>query len=442
MSVASFPEASIFFTHRSESLASTLICATLGVMRYSKLFSKTRREAPKDEVSTNAKLLLRGGFIDKLMAGSYTLLPLGKRVEATIQQIVREEMNATGAQEILMPLLHPKAIWNETGRWDSAKEVMYQFKKGEKEYGLSFTHEEIVLDLVRKHTSSYKDYPVKIYHFSTKFRDEPRARSGILRGREFLMKDLYSLHTTEEDMNKYYWEVAAAYKKVFSRMGLDAKMTEASGGVFTKEHTHEFQVLTNGGEDQIFYCESCDFSENAEIAQVKESELCPRCKKGKVKVGRAIEVGNIFRFWKSYSEKMNVVFADEKGEKSHPFLASYGIGITRVIGALVEVFHDDKGIIWPKEVAPYDAHLVHIEDPDTEPRVQEVYETLTKAGIDVLWDDREDTGAGEKFADSDLIGIPVRLVVSGKTGDKVEWKARDNDKTEMLTLDEAVSKLK
>lgn len=408
-------------------------------MRYSGIFAKTKREAPKDEVAVNAQLLMRGGFIDKLMAGSFTLLPLGKRVESKIQQIVREEMNTTEAQEILMPLLHPKDIWNETGRWDSARKVMYQFKKEEKEYALSFTHEEIVLDLIRKHTASYKDYPVKIYHFSTKFRDEPRAKSGILRGREFLMKDLYSVHTTEEDMNKYYWEVAEAYKKVFKRIGFDVRVVEAAGGVFTKEHTHEFQVLCEAGEDTIFYCDECEFTQNKEITQVQEGDLCPSCGKGKIQMGKSIEVGNIFRFWTSYSEKMNVMFTDTKGQKHHPFFASYGIGITRLVGTLAELFHDNKGIRWPESVAPYKVHLVSLDN--TAEKAREIYEHLVKNDIEILWDDREDISAGEKFADTDLIGIPVRLVVSAKTSDQLEWKRRDSDKTELISLEELVKRL-
>src|ERR1035437_3312608 len=270
------------------------------IMRYSKLFGKTVRDFPKEEVSTNAKLLIKAGFIDKLMAGSFTLLPLGFRVKEKIEQIVREEMDATGANEMLMPLLHPKEIWNETGRWDSAKEVMYQFKKDDKEYALSFTHEEIVLDVLRKKISGYKDLPVKIYHFSTKFRDEPRAKSGILRGREFLMKDLYSAHLTEEDLDKYYWEVADAYIRICKRFGLDPKIVEAAGGVFTHAHTNEFQVLCDQGEDTIYYCErkdvscDCNFAENKEITKVKLGDSCPKCKDYKIKEAKAIEVGNIF----------------------------------------------------------------------------------------------------------------------------------------------------
>src|SRR3989344_46431 len=411
-------------------------------MRYSKLFPKTIKEAPRDEVAINAKYLLRGGFIDKLMAGSYTLLPLGKRVEQKITQIIREEINKTGAQEILMPLLHPKSIWNETGRWDKADEVMYKLKKDDKEFALSFTHEEIFLDLIRKHTSTYRDFPVKAYHFSTKFRSELRAKSGILRGREFLMKDLYSIHTSQEDLDKYYDEVRDAYLKTFERVGLSAIVAEAAGGVFTDSTTHEFQVLCETGEDEIIYCSGGDFAQNVEIAKVSEGKPCD-LGHGPLKRAKVIEVGNIFRFGTSYSEKMDVSFTERSGKKQFTYLGSYGIGVTRLIGTLVELFHDDKGIIWPKEVAPFDVHLVHIEDKETEPWVRDIYKRLADSGIDVLWDDRENVSAGEKFADADLIGIPVRLIVSKKTGEgRVEWKNRDSEKTETLEVSEALKKLK
>ncbi|MBI4089427.1 MAG: hypothetical protein HY424_01810 [Candidatus Levybacteria bacterium] len=409
-------------------------------MRYSKLFGKTIKEAPSDEVAVNAKLLLRGGFIDKLMAGSYTLLHLGRKVEQKIERIIREEMNSTGAQEILMPLLHSKEIWNETGRWDSAREVMYQFKKNDKEYALSFTHEEIVMDLIRKHVSSYKDFPVKIYHFSTKFRDEKRAKSGILRGREFLMKDLYSAHVSKEDMMKYYSQIIEAYKKAFKRMGLDAILTEAGGGVFTKNTTHEFQVIADSGEDEIIYCPGGDFSANAEISPVKEGKQCD-LGHGPLKKAKTIEVGNIFPLGTYYSEKMNAMFTDQDGKKKPIWLASYGIGLTRAVGAIVEIHHDDKGIIWPKEVAPYDCHLIEIQNSKFKSFGDGVYEQLKKARVEVLLDDRDDVSVGAKFADADLIGIPVRLVVSAKTGDKIEWKERSKKATELLTIDEIIKKL-
>jgi len=402
------------------------VCYTLGEMRYSQLFGKTVRDFPKEEVSINAKLLIKAGFIDKLMAGSFTLLPLGFRVKEKIEQIVRE---------------HPKEIWNETGRWDSAKEVMYQFKKDNKEYALSFTHEEIVLDILRKKISGYKDLPVKVYHFSTKFRDEPRAKSGILRGREFLMKDLYSAHLTAEDLDKYYWEVADAYLKIFKRFGLDAKVVEAAGGVFTDSHTHEFQVLCDQGEDTIFYCDcdkSCDckFAENKEITTVKAGDKCPKCGDCKIKEAKAIEVGNIFKFGTVYSQKMGVYATDKDGSRRLLHFGSYGIGITRMIGTLVELFHDDKGIIWPKAVAPYQVYLIEIGKD-----AGKIYDKLQTAGVEVLYDDRE-VSAGQKFADADLIGIPVRLVVSAKNGEKIEWKERASEKMAVLNLEEVLKRLK
>jgi len=406
-------------------------------MLYSEIFGKTTKSAPKDEMAVNARLLLQAGFIDKLMTGSYTLLPLGKKVEAKIQRIIAEEMNLTGAQELLMPLLHPKSIWNETGRWETAKQVMYQFKKDGREYALSFTHEEIVLDLIRKYVSSYKDFPVKIYQFSTKFRNEPRAKSGILRGREFIMKDLYSAHISQKDMDKYYWEVSGAYTKIFKRMELATKIVEASGGVFTESHTHEFQVLSESGEDVIFYCDKCDFAQNKEIATVKEADKCPKCKNS-VKSGKSIEVGNIFRFATVYSEKMKVNFTDEKGQKSYPYFASYGIGVTRLIGAIVEMFHDKSGIIWPVSVAPYLVHLIALGGLGVQKEALQVYELLKKNGVEVLYDDRENKSAGEKFADCDLIGIPLRMVVSEKNGKMVELKARKNGKTSLVEMSKLI----
>lgn len=418
-------------------------------MRYSQAFPKTQREAPTGAESVNHKLLVRAGFIDQLMAGSWTLLPLGLRVVQKINDIIREELNKTGAQELLMPLLHPKEIWNETGRWDSAKEIMYQLKKDEKEFGLSFTHEEIVVDLIRRHQVSPKDFPIKVYHFSTKFRHELRAKSGILRGREFMMKDLYSAHLDEEDMLKYYKEVIDAYLKIFKRLSLDVKVVEASGGVFTDKHSHEFQVLSDVGEDTVYYCDKCDFAVNQEIIKVKEGDACPKCSKGKIKVSKTIEVGNIFPLGTMYSEKMGAFYTDSQGNKKPLWLASYGIGPTRVLGTLVEMFHDDKGIIWPESVAPYQAHLISITGKSNE-QVREyaenVYKKLEQEGIEVLYDDRE-VSPGEKFNDADLIGISNRIVVSANLLDvqvheKVEFKKRNEDKSDIVKLDEVIRRLR
>lgn len=416
-------------------------------MLQSQLFPKTKKDAPKDAESVNHKLLVRAGFIDQLMTGSWTLMPLGWRVVAKINDIIREELNKTGAQEILMPLLHPKAIWNETGRWDTADQIMYKLKDTRgKDFALSFTHEEIFLDLVRKHLNSQKDLPIALYHFSTKFRNELRAKSGILRGREFMMKDLYSVHATEEDFWKYYEAVKKAYGAVFKRIGFDYKITEAGGGVFTDNFTHEFQVPTASGEDTIYYCQKCDWAVNNEVFDsetVKEplpeknKKTCPKCK-SKVLESKSIEVGNIFPFGTYYSERMRVYFSDDDGKKKPVYFGSYGIGSTRVMGTWIEVSNDEKGIIWNKEITPFDVHLIELPGAKG---VKKIYEQLEKEGMDVLYDDRE-VGAGQKFADCDLIGIPVRLVVSKMTGDKVEYKMRTSDKSELLSLSEVINKLK
>lgn len=409
-------------------------------MKQSQLFPSTLRANPKNETAINAQLLMRAGFIDKLMAGSYTFLPLGWRVEQKIEQIVREEMNAIGSQEILMPLLHPKEVWTETGRWDDpqVKEIMYQFENNQhKAFGLSFTHEEIVLDLALKRSLSHKQLPLKLYHFSTKFRNEVRAKSGLLRGREFLMKDLYSLHTTQEDLDNFYWQVKDAYLKIFQRVGFSPKsikVVEAAGGVFTAGYTHEFQLLHPAGEDIIYACAKCDWAQNKEIFSAAQTKQCPKCS-GKIEKSNAIEIGNIFRFGTSYCEKMKVNFKDEDGVIKPMFLGSYGIGISRLVGALAEVFNDEKGLIWPQQVAPFLAHLISLGE--TENQAKKIYGQLTKNHTEVLWDDRTES-AGVKLADADLIGIPWRMVVSQKSLAKgsVEIKARDSNKAELIKLNQ------
>lgn len=409
-------------------------------MRYSELFGKTRKEAPKDEVSVNAKLLIRAGFIEKLGAGIYNYLPLGWRVHKKIEQIIREEMDAIGGQELNLAALHPRSVWEKTGRWESF-DVLYKLVSRAKEnYALGATHEEVLTPIVAQFVFSYRDLPVYLYQIQVKFRDEPRAKSGLLRGREFIMKDLYSFHATEEDRAKYYEEVRGAYEKIFKRAGVEAIYTEASGSSFSKR-SHEFQVVTDAGEDEIIYCPGGDFAQNAEIAEIKEGKECD-LGHGPLKRAKTIEVGNIFPLGTRFSEAFGAYFTDKDGNKKPIVMGSYGIGLGRLMGTVVEVHHDDKGIIWPESIAPFDAHLVHIEGSDTEPQAQKTYETLKKADVDVLWDDREDVSAGEKFADADLIGVPVRLVVSKKTGDKIEWKLRDSEETEILSIEEVLNRLK
>jgi prolyl-tRNA synthetase len=333
---------------------------------------------------------------------------------------------------MLMPLMHPKDIWNETGRWDSAREVMYQLKDSrDHEFALSFTHEEIVMDILRKHIQSYKDLPVAIYHFSTKFRNESRPQGGMLRGREFLMKDLYSAHVSEADMTDFYEKVSEAYIRIFERLGFEVYITEAAGGVFTTRKTREFQVVAEAGEDTIYVKPGTRQAINKEVFEGKEGDFEQK---------RSIEVGNIFPFGpERYAENMRGLFTDAGGDRKPMCFASYGIGITRLLGTLVEVFHDDKGIVWPNIVAPYEVHLVDLRKPPINSDEQ-IYERLKSAGIETLLDDT-DRPAGEKFADADLLGIPVRLIISEKNRDKIEWKERNKSESEILEVDEGISRL-
>jgi len=387
----------------------------------------------------NAKYLIRAGFIRKASAGIYSYLPLGWRVLSKINNIIREEMDKIGGQEILMPVLVAKEYWEKTNRWRI--EAMYKLKSvyGE-EYGLGWTHEEIMVDLARHLIGSYQDLPLALYQIQTKFRQEARPKSGLLRGREFWMKDLYSFHKDKEDLEKYYKIVTVAYNKILKRVGLEAKFTEASGGAFTKEYTHEFQVLSEAGEDTVFYCLKCDFCQNKEIAKLSAGFKCPKCG-GEIKESRAIEVGNIFRLGTKYTEPYGVYFTEKDGSRKLAIMGCYGMGPSRVMGTLVEVYHDNNGIIWPEEVSPYKLHLLSI-GKGVEKKAEKFYNELTKSGIEVLYDDRNGVSAGEKFVDADLIGITYRAVISEKTGDKIELKKRSEKKAKLVDQKKIIDILK
>lgn len=407
-------------------------------MKQSLLFAKTLKNVPKDEASTNAQLLIKGGFIHKLGGGIYSYLPLGFRVLKKIENIIREEMNAIGGQELLMPALHPKEIWEETGRWQSA-DYLYKLKdRQEKEYALGATHEEVITDIARYYISSYKDLPLYLYQIQTKFRDELRPKSGLLRTKEFSMKDLYSFHATEDDRKKYYEIVKKSYLKILKRCGLEAIVAEASGGTFSKVYSHEFQVPTKGGEDVIYFCPNGDFSQNREIAERKSGEKCPKC--GAIlKEAKTIEVGNIFTLGTKYSAPMKALFTDKDGSKKPVIMSCYGIGPSRVMGAIAEVYHDKNGIIWPEETAPFKIHLVPLESKNEariEATAEKIYQDLQEKGVEVLYDERKNMTAGEKFADADLIGIPYRLLISEKTigQDCAEIKKRDEDKIKLIKI--------
>lgn len=404
-------------------------------MRLSQSFAKPLRQAPAGADAVNAAYLIRGGFIDQLAAGIYSFLPLGWRVLRNIEQIIREEMDAIGGQELQMPALHPAEPWKASGRWDDAdvQEVMYQFEdQSGKSYGLGFTHEEIIAWIGKQHIQSHKDLPLAVYQIQSKFRNEPRAKAGLMRGREFLMKDLYSFHASEADLDEFYEKVKDAYLKIYERLGLDAWVVEASGGVFT-EFSHEFQVFCEAGEDTVYYTEDRKFAQNEEIF---DKAKAPK----DVKEAKATEVGNIFKLGTRFPEAAKVKYLDADGNQLTPIMASYGIGPSRIMGTIVEVSHDDNGIIWPESVAPYKVHLIVLGgDDDVKSAAENLYKELQAADVDILYDDREES-AGVKFADADLIGIPNRVTVSRKTLDQqsAEVKYRSEPDTTLIPLVSAI----
>ncbi|MBU3969143.1 prolyl-tRNA synthetase [Patescibacteria group bacterium] len=415
-------------------------------MLQSKLFTKTKREAPKDEMSKNAELLTRGGFVYKEMAGVYSYLPLGYRVLTKINNIIREGMDAIGGQELFLSALQDKNLWEQTNRWsDDIVDIWFKTKlKNNSEAGLGFTHEEPLTRIMKDHISSYKDLPIFVYQIQTKFRNEIRARSGLIRGREFLMKDLYSFCKDKKEQEKFYEKAKNAYTKIFERLGLGDKtyITFASGGSFSK-YSHEFQTEMPDGEDEIYLCSGCKkVAVNKDIWEGQKK--CPECGNSSYTEKKSVEVGNIFNLGTKFSESIGLFYKDKNGEQRPVVMGSYGIGPGRVMGTIVETFCDEKGIIWPESVAPFSVHLLIIgDDKKTKENANNLYKELEKKGIEVLYDER-DVSAGQKFADSDLIGIPNRVVVSEKTvkENKFEFKKRNEDKSVLLDRDELFKKLR
>ncbi len=404
-------------------------------MKQSILFYKAEKEAPKEADTVSHKLLLRGGFVDQLISGVYSFLPLGLLVSKKICNVIREEMNAIGGQELFLPTLQPKSIWEQTDRWEHMDPPLFKLKdRHEKELALGPTHEEVITQLAAKKISSYRDLPLYLYQIQTKFRNEMRFSGGLLRTREFMMKDLYSFHTDMQDFQEYYKKVANTYFKIFKRCGLESIMVEASGLGFTNDFTHEFQVLSEAGEDTIIYCPKCEFARNKEIAELKEGDKCPDCSRF-LKIARGIEIGNIFPLGEKYAKAFNLYFLDKDGQKKLVIMGCYGIGIGRLMAAVIEKNHDEDGMIWPKEIAPFAVHLLSFDHENAKVRKvsDRIYQDLQKAGIEVLYDDRIKVSPGQKLAESDLIGIPVRLIVSEKNigKNKVGLKYRDK-KTESL----------
>lgn len=408
-------------------------------MKQTKLFTKVVKTLPKDEDSYNAQILIRAGFIDKLAAGIYNYLPLGKIVLEKISQIVRQEMNKVGGQEILMSALSPKEIWQKTDRWDNFDALFKLAGSDKKDYALGATHEEIVTPLMQKFIFSYKDLPNSVYQIQTKFRNEKRAKAGLIRGREFLMKDMYSFHENMEDLDNYYEKVKDSYFNIFKRLELDkfTYLTYSSGGSFSK-YSHEFQTICQAGEDIIYVCQKCQVAINLEI--IKEQKICPQCKSSDFKEEKAVEVANIFKLANRFSKAFNFSFTDNKGGSQEVLMACFGLGISRLLATIVEIHHDDKGLKWPEEVAPFKVHLISL---GVNNEAEKIYQKLKQAEIEVLYDDRL-MSAGAKLVEADLIACPIRLVISPKTIEKklIEFKKRTKEDSQLVSENELFKLLK
>ena len=411
-------------------------------MKQSKLFTKTSKTFPKDEVSKNAQLLIKAGFINKEMAGVYSFLPLGLRVLNKISDIVRDEMNKVGGQEVYMTVLQSPEAWQKSGRW-SDEVVDNWFKthlKNGSEVGLGFTHEEALTALLKRFVSSYKDLPFYPYQIQEKFRNETRAKSGIMRGREFFMKDLYSFSRSKKEHDEFYEKIKQSYLNVFTRVGLGDRtyITFASGGTFSK-YSHEFQTVTEAGEDIIYIDKEKNIAINQEVyidEVIKDLGL----DKEKMIKAKAVEVGNIFSLGYKFSEALNLTYKDEAGKEELVYMGSYGIGPSRLMGAVAEILSDEKGMVWPESIAPFRVHLISLNKDE---EAEKIYDELVGAGIEVLFDDR-DVRAGEKFADSDLIGIPYRVVVSEKSLGQggLEIKKRNQAESEIIAKEKILEKIK
>jgi prolyl-tRNA synthetase len=414
-------------------------------MKYSQMVGKTKKEISSEEESINAQLLTRGGFIHKELAGAYDLLPLGYIVAQKIVGIIREEMNAIGGQELMMTALQNAQPWKDTNRWnDDVYDIWFRTKlKNGTEIGLATTHEEPLGIFMRDQIQSYRDLPKYVYQFQTKFRNEMRAKSGLLRGREFIMKDLYSFNTTMEELDAFYEKAKEAYIRIFNRAGIGDKtyLTFASGGTYCK-YSHEFQTVSDVGEDTIYLDEEKGIALNKEVYNdevIKDLGL----DKSKLKELKGIEVGNIFKQGTRFSIPLNLKYVDEQGKQQYVIMGAYGIGVQRMMATVVETYHDEKGILWPEAIAPYKIHLVglNLEKEEINTKAENIYRELLSKGYEVLFDDRKDLNAGQKFSDADLIGCPYRVVVSAKTGEQIEVKKRTEKDSNLVTLAELIKQL-
>ncbi len=407
-------------------------------MKMSQLSFTPLKEAPAKAETVNHRLLVQAGFVRQLMAGVYIYTPLGLAVLRKIEKIVREEMLALGMQEILMPALHPEANWRQTGGWDKIDVLFKVESQTGKKYALGQSHEEIVTPLFKEILHSYKDLPQAVFQVQWKFRDELRAKSGILRGREFLMKDGYSFHLDQADFDHYYQQVKEAYLKIFARLALPVKVTEASGGNFSNKVSYEYMVLTPAGEDDIYYCSACNYCINREMGEVASGTSCPKCGLP-LQTARASEAGNVFDLGDKFTRAFDLKVTTSDNQVVYPIMGCYGIGISRAMGILAEVHHDEKGLLWPKNLAPATVYLIALGDKSA--LAEELYQSWLQAGLEVIYDDR-DLSAGAKFAAADLLGCPWRAVISEKTGEQIELKARTEADSLLLSSTEILDKIK
>ena len=415
-------------------------------MRRTELFTKTSKTTPADETAKNAQLLIRAGYVHKEMAGVYAYLPLGLRVLENIKQVIREEMNNVGGQEVMMTTLQPRELWEKTDRWDDAK-VDNWFKTklaNGTELGVGLTHEEPVVDMASDFVNSYKDMPFMVYQIGNKFRNELRAKSGLLRGREFVMKDMYSFSRTQEEHEEKYEKVVTAYLKVYERLGLGGitYRTYADGGIFTERFSDEFQTLSEVGEDAVFVDEEKNIGINEEIMTDENLEKLGLVRDNLVEK-RGVEVGNTFHLESKYTNALNVYYTDEQGQKQPIIMGCYGIGVSRLMGVIAEHFADERGLVWPEQIAPFKVYLVRIGGEEAVRKADELYQQLSDAGVEVLYDDRE-ARPGEKFADGELMGIPYTVTVSDRLieANQCELKTRTEGEARYLTHDELFATLK
>lgn len=409
-------------------------------MLQSQLLAKTKREIGKDIEPEGYRFLVRGDFVEQLAAGIFSFLPLGLRVLKKIEDMIREEMDNIGGQEVLLPSLQPKEIWQKTDRWDHMDPPLFRVRdRHEKDFALGSTHEEVITKIAAQRIQSWRDLPLSLYQIQNKFRNEFRSTGGLLRNREFLMKDLYSFHADEQDLNNYFERVGESYQKIFKRCQLKVRASQASGGTISDSRalTLEFQVESDVGEDKIVLCQKCGWAANLEVAVKKRGEKCPNCK-SPLEEKSSIELGHIFCLGDKYAKAFDLQYVDKQGKKRYVVMGCYGIGLGRLLGTIAEIYHDKQGLIWPESVAPFKAHLVPIERGKKEVRkkAETLYQTIKEQGIEILYDDREEKSAGEKFAEADLIGIPLRIVVSARTlaSNSIEIKARGGKEAKLVKL--------